>query len=105
VDLIREIVKRYAEKELPPFSLQGDMPAIEEIFTSEKELKDVYAKLEQHRPKNEAFYKNTMAILNDSCPLSLRLIFEQNKKGSQLDYRANMEMDFRIVQKYQSLSI
>lgn len=98
---IETVISKYShsESELPPFSISPeDLNIIQEVFTDEKDLKHIFDTLDSH--SNQKLLKPYLDILNSSCPISLRVIFEQLKRGKNLSYKDNLIMDLRIATRY-----
>lgn len=69
---------------------------IHHCFEGAETLDDAVARL---RASSSDFAKDTIAILARMSPTSLRLTFEQMKRGRSLDFDDVMRMEYRIVSR------
>ena len=70
---------------------------IEKIF-SKPTLHDIYEELK--RTEDSEFSKNVLKLWAKQCPLSMRVIFEQLKRGKNMSLKECFKMDFRLTQQY-----
>lgn len=75
-------------------SLNDIRPRIAELFQGHERLEDLIAGLEKDGGQ---FAKETLATLARMSPTSLKLTFEQMKRGHGEDFDAVMRMEYRMV--------
>jgi len=70
---------------------------IEKIF-NKPTLKEVFDEL--HKNGDNEFSKNLLKLLAKQSPMSMRVIFEQLKRGKSLSLAECFKMDFRLTQHF-----
>ncbi|CAD8188855.1 unnamed protein product [Paramecium pentaurelia] len=93
---VKNIVKQFQPNQIPEFTIKQQLQNIEPGYSGES-LEQIFNNLQNHQ--NQKFGQDNLKILKDQCPLSLRIIFEQIKRGQKLDLRENLKMDYRIVRR------
>lgn len=91
---LRNIVKKYQEPCEEGFKNEE---LINEIF-GKQSLEEIYQELEL-RSKTSSFATETLKLMNMNSPLSLKVIFEQLKRGKDLNFEENLKMDMRIFKR------
>ena len=71
-------------------------PAIAELFQGHEHIESLIAGLKK---RGGDFAKETLATLERMSPTSLKIAFEQMKRGHGLDFDDVMKMEFRIVRR------
>lgn len=92
---ISHLLDAYAEDTGHP-ALCDNREAIDQHFKTDGSLDDVIASL---RSDDSDFAKNTLATLERMSPTSMRITFEQMKRGGELSFDDVMKMEFRIVRR------
>lgn len=67
-------------------------------FFSAKTIDEVFASLQKEESSSK-FAQETLKLLRANSPLSLRVIWEQIKRGKDQDIRDSFIADFRTTQK------
>ena len=93
--VITHVLDAYAEDTGHP-PLSDRRSAIDRHFRTDGTLDDVLASL---RGDDSDFAKETLATLERMSPTSMRLTFEQMKRGAGLEFDEVMKMEFRIVRR------
>lgn len=88
---IQNIIQKYQE---PCGEGFPNEELINEIFNKES-LEEIYQELEK-RSKDSEFAVKTLKMMNSSSPLGLKVMFEQLKRGKNLNYEENLKLDMRI---------
>ena len=92
---IAHLLDAYAEDAGAP-TLDDHRGAIDRHFSTADGLDDVMASL---RADDSDFAKDTLGVLTRMSPASMRITFEQMKRGAGLDFDDVMKMEFRIVRR------
>lgn len=69
---------------------------IKRLFSGKETLDDLMTALEKD---DSDFANDTLKILSRMSPTSMRITFEQMKRGGALDFDENMKMEFRVVRR------
>jgi len=97
LDGLRTIVKKYAE----PID-QGRMKYAHEDLVNnvfgKASLETIYEELDSTN-KDKDFAREVLEIMNRNSPLSMKVIFEQIKRGKNLSFEDNLKMDMRLATK------
>ena len=88
---LNEIISKYSTKIDEEYKNYND---IKQIF-SFSEFQSFYENINKSGEIGENFLKS----IQNQCPLSVRVIFEQLKRGKNLSVEECFKMDFRICQK------
>ena len=91
---IQGIVKKYQEPCGEGFKNEE---LINEIFGKES-LEEIYHELER-RSKDSDFARETLELLSLSSPFSLKVNFEQMKRGKELSFEENLKMNMRVTNR------
>lgn len=67
-------------------------------FFSASSLEEVIQNLQKEESTNK-FAHDTLKLLMANSPLSLRVIWEQIKRGKDQDIKESFKLDFRLTQK------
>lgn len=93
---LAELIGSYEEPYDHDFALAG---AIEEFFEGES-LKEIFEKLENNKKiERQEFCKKTLEMMREQCPFSLRIIFDELKKGREMEVEDCFKMEFRLTQR------
>jgi enoyl-CoA hydratase/carnithine racemase len=79
-----------------PAPINEMRPSIETFFSGRARIEDLFAAL---RRDDGAFAQETLATLSKMSPTSMKIAFEQMKRGDNLDFDSVMKMEFRIVRR------
>ncbi|CAF0971777.1 unnamed protein product [Adineta steineri] len=79
-----------------PFSLQDQLPLINRVFSID--TKNVETILERLKSDGSDFALKQLATLEKMSPTSLKLTFEQLKRGQKLDLKDCLIMEYRLAQ-------
>ncbi len=93
--VIGHILDTYAEDAGAP-TLDDHRQAIDRHFAGKAGLDDI---IEALRADDSAFAAETLDVLERMSPTSMRLTFEQMKRGAGLGFDEVMKMEFRMVRR------
>jgi len=94
VNDVREVLSKYAETVDKKYPGEEN---IEKIFNKET-LKEIVEQLKSNG--DDEFSKNVLKLLEKQSPMSLRVIFEQLKRGQNMTLTECFKMDFRLTQHF-----
>ncbi|MEZ5892151.1 MAG: enoyl-CoA hydratase/isomerase family protein [Parvularculaceae bacterium] len=95
-DAIRHVLNVYAEDPPEAPSLAASHADIDQLFARHDTLDGVMTALARD---GGAFAAETLATLAKMSPASMRITFEQFKRGAALSFDETMKMEFRIVRR------
>ncbi|CAF1316707.1 unnamed protein product [Adineta ricciae] len=96
---VKEVLDKSSQSAIqsqPPFSLQEQLPLINRLFSIN--TKDVETIFEQLKSDGSEFASKQLSTLEKMSPTSLKLTFEQLKRGQKLDLKDCLIMEYRMVQ-------
>lgn len=92
---VRKIIAKYSEEVNGEYKF---MEMIKKLFRGDT-LKQIYSNLENDIEFPE-FSKETLKMMKEQCPFSLRVIFESLKRGESMNLRDCLKMEFRLSQRF-----
>lgn len=95
VEDLRAIVRKYEE---PIDKKYPNEELIDELF-GKGSIEEIY-KAVRDSQVNKEFTQKLLGIMDTLSPMSLRVIFEQLKRGEKLDLRENLKMDMRLMMRF-----
>lgn len=95
-DAIRHVLDNYADDPAEAPSLAAERADIDRLFTGHQTLDALMTALEKD---DSGFAQQTLKTLSRMSPTSLKLTFEQMKRGAALDFNEVMKMEFRMVRR------
>ncbi|UJR10472.1 hypothetical protein I4U23_014676 [Adineta vaga] len=96
---VKELLDKSSQASIesqPPFSLQEQLPQINRLFSINS--KNVETILEQLKSDGSEFALKQLSTLEKMSPTSLKVTFEQLKRGQKLDLKDCLTMEYRMVQ-------
>ena len=94
VDTLHDIVKKYKE----PITYNYKYEQLVQEYFGKSSVNEIYEGLKSSST-NKEFCENSIKLLDQASPLSLKVIYEQIKRGHKLDLAENFKMDFRLSQR------
>lgn len=92
---LRSIVRKYEEPVERKFPNED---LIKEIFGKES-VEKIYNALKQSEV-NKEFTQKIVSIMDTLSPISMKISFEQLRRGKELDLRENLKMDMRLIMRF-----
>eukprot|EP01017_Pseudomicrothorax_dubius_P020250 TRINITY_DN22154_c0_g1_i1.p1 TRINITY_DN22154_c0_g1~~TRINITY_DN22154_c0_g1_i1.p1 ORF type:complete len:384 (+),score=120.09 TRINITY_DN22154_c0_g1_i1:120-1271(+) len=93
---LKTIITRYT-KAVPPEYPNEKL--VDELFKGET-LQEIVTRIEQRRGESD-FIEAMAKSISEASPISLRIIFEQYRRGKQLkSFREGLVSDFRVMQHF-----
>jgi len=92
VEQYRDMVRKYAE---PVEDKYVHEDVIDRVF-GKPSVQEIWKEVERESVENE-FIKKMLDLMKIYSPMSLKLIFEQIKRGKDLSFEENLKMDLRIL--------
>jgi len=93
---VKQLVSQFKRKDLGPASLSTLTPLIKSCFAADS-VEGIIANLVA---STEPWCQETVALLQQKSPTSLKVVFEQMRRVHQLSFRQTLEQDFRLVTRF-----
>lgn len=85
--------------DITPFSLAPHRPIIDKCF-SKKSVEEIFAALDNEATNDDnQFAKETLATLQRMSPSSLKITFEQIRRGASMTFKQCLEMELAMTQE------
>jgi len=94
IEELRKIVKKYAE---PVEKRYKNEEFISQVF-GKPTLEGICKELEKQSTENE-LAKDLFERVKANSPMGMKIIYEQLKRGSDIDYRESLKVDMRLTKK------
>jgi len=97
IEEIREITRKYSEPLERNQLKYKHEDLINNVF-GKSSLEEIYNELQSSNQEKE-FTKKILQMMKGNSPLSMKIIFEQIKRGENLNFEENLKMDMRLADR------
>jgi len=95
LDQISYEIDKFAVKD-PPAQLTSHLNDIEQCF-DQPSVEDIYIALDRH---NTDWARKTRALFKPCSPTSLKVVFEELRRGAKLNLKEALQMEYRMSQHF-----